>query len=168
MFTFHFRISSVLCFSTLLLGVVAVFLLSDGPLHAQTSARIPTLETQHSQAGVIATDVHWGLAEQLGDTEYLGQMLLSDYQSVDTNKGTVKSKEQILAGAAKRKGTSAAAAQKKIDDYKKAHPYDMTVLLHGDLAILNSYDPAKGVKDGVESVDIFVYTGGRWHGIYSQ
>lgn len=143
-------------------------LLAGAALHAQASGGVASLETKHTKAGVIATDEHWGLAEQLGDTGYLAQMLLPEYQSVDTTKGTVHTKEEILRGASRRTGTSLAAAQQKMDDYKKAHPYGTTVVIRGDIAILNFYDLAKGAKNGVTSVDIFIYSGGRWHGVYSQ
>lgn len=151
--------------NTLLFGAVLLATLS---VHAQTTVPTPQAETRHTAAGVIATDEHWGLAEQLGDTDYLGSMLLPDYQSVDIHTGAAHNREQILHGAAKRRGTPLADARKKIDDYRKAHPYGTTVVIHGDIAILDFYDLAKGPKSGITSVDIFVYTGGRWRGIYSQ
>jgi hypothetical protein len=148
--------------------MVATMLLATAFMSAAASAAVPSIETRHNEAGVRATDEHWGLAEQLGDTAYLGQMLLPEYQSVDTTKSAAHSKEEILQGAAKRTGTSLAVAKQKLDDYRKAHPYGTSVVMHGDIAVLNFYDLAKGAKNGVTSVDVFIYSGGRWRGFYSQ
>ncbi|MEP7098382.1 MAG: hypothetical protein ABI748_12020, partial [Dokdonella sp.] len=89
--------------SFLLASMVACVLVI--PARAQDSASAKASETQQNEAGAIATDDHWSLAEGTGDIAYLDQMLLPEYRSVNTD-GTAYSKEQIVKGAAKRSGTS--------------------------------------------------------------
>jgi hypothetical protein len=124
-------------------------------------------ETQHTEAGVIAVDEHWSVAEMTGDTDWLDQMLLPEYRSVN-NDGTVHAKAAIVAGAAKRKGADLAKAKQEFADYQKQHPYGTAVAMHGDTAIITFYDPTLGPQKGVKSSDIFVYLDGRWHAMYSQ
>lgn len=151
--------------SFLLASVVACVLAS--PARAKDSTPANAKETQRTEAGAIAADEHWSLAEGTGDIAYLDQMLLPEYRSVNTD-GTAYSKEQLVKGAAKRSGTSVATAMAKMAAYKQAHPYGTSVVLHDNLAILSFYDPALGAQKGVASSDVLVYTDGRWHAIYSQ
>lgn len=137
------------------------------PARAQESGPSSAAEMQRTEAGVTATDNHWSLAEYTGDTAYLDQMLLPQYQSVNVD-GTAHSKAQILAGAAKGRGTDLATANGKFAAYRSAHPYGTTVTIHDNTAIATSYDQALGAQKGVKSSDIFVYENGRWHAIYSQ
>ena len=134
-----------------------------GPVKAQDSAA----ETRRTEAGVIATDEHWSLAEMTGDTSYLDQMLLAQYESVNDD-GTAHSKAQIVAGAAKRSGTDLATANSKLAAYRKAHPYSTSVAIHDNTAVVTYYDPMQGTQTGIKSADIFVYENGRWHAMYSQ
>ncbi|WP_233511154.1 nuclear transport factor 2 family protein [Dyella psychrodurans] len=124
-------------------------------------------ETQHSEAGVMAVDNHWSIAEMTGDTDWLDQMLLPEYRSVG-NTGTVHPKAAIVAGAAKRKGTDLAKAKLEFATYQKEHPYGSAVVIHGDTAVITFYDPSLGPDKGVKSSDVFVYVDGHWHAIYSQ
>ena len=135
-------------------------------LHAQETPAAAD-ETQHTEAGVMAVDVHWSLAELTGDTDWLDQMLLPEYRSVG-NDGTVHAKTAILAGAAKRKGTDLATAKQTFADYQKQHPYGTAVTMQGDTAVITFYDLALGPQKGIKSSDIFIYTDGRWHAMYSQ
>jgi hypothetical protein len=135
-------------------------------LHAQETSAAAD-ETQHTQAGVMAVDAHWSVAEMTGDTNWLDQMLLPEYRSVN-NDGTVHAKAAILAGAAKRKGTDLAKAKQDFADYQKQHPYGTAVTVQGDTAIITFYDPTLGPQKGVKSSDIFVYLDGHWHAMYSQ
>jgi hypothetical protein len=132
--------------------------------HAQDAA---VDETQHSEAGVIAVDNHWSIAELSGDTDWLDHMLLADYRSVG-NSGAVHSKAEIVAGAAKRKGTDVAKARLDFATYQKEHPYGTAVELQGDTAIITFYDTSLGPDKGVKSSDVFVYIDGHWHAMYSQ
>jgi hypothetical protein len=133
------------------------------PAKAQDSA----VETQRTEAGVMATDDHWSLAEMTGDTAYLEQMLLPQYESVNDD-GSAHSKAQIVAGAAKRSGTDIATANSKLSAYRKEHPYSSTVAIHDNTAVATFYDPARGPQKGIKSADIFVYADGHWHAMYSQ
>lgn len=152
--------------TSFLLASMVVCVLT-GPARAQDSTSATANETQRTAAGAIATDDHWSLAEGTGDIAYLDQMLLPEYRSVDAD-GTAYSKEQLLRGAAKRSGTSVATAMAKIAAYKRAHPSGTSVAIHDNTAILSFYDSALGAQKGIRSSDIFVYTDGRWHAIYSQ
>ena len=132
-------------------------------VRAQDSA----VETQRTEAGVIATDDHWSLAEMTGDTAYLKQMLLPQYESVNDD-GSVHSKTQIIAGAARRSGTDVTTANSKLAAYRKAHPYSSNVAIHDNTAVVTYYDPARGAQEGIKSADIFIYANGHWHAMYSQ
>ena len=134
-----------------------------GPVKAQDSAT----ETQRTEASVIATVDHWSLAEMTGDTAYLEQMLLPQYESVNDD-GTAHSKAQIVAGAAKRSGTDVATANSKLAAYRKDHPYSSAVAIHDNTAVVTYYDPAQGAQKGIKSADIFIYANGHWHAMYSQ
>ena len=136
-------------------------------VRAQDAIPNPAVESQPTAAGAIATDHHWSLAEETGDTAFLDQLLLPEYRSV-SNDGTAHSKERIVAGAAKRRGTDTASALRTLAAYRKAHPYGTSTVLRGNLAILSFYDPELGPQKGVESSDVLVYIDGHWHAIYSQ
>ncbi len=41
-------------------------------------------------------------------------------------------------------------------------------LIQGNTAILTFYSRTPGAEKGVKSCDIFLYSGGSWHAIYSQ
>jgi hypothetical protein len=145
---------------------MATYLLMS-PLKAQDSMSGAAAETQRTEAAVIATVDHWSLAEMTGDTAYLDQMLLPQYESVNDD-GTVHSKAQIVAGAAKRSGTDIATANSKLAAYRKAHPYSSNVAIHDNTAVVTYYDPARGAQEGIKSADIFIYANGHWHAMYSQ
>ena len=134
---------------------------------AQDANHAAADETQRSEAGVMAVDRHWSIAELSGDTAWLDQMLLPEYRSVG-NRGNAHSKQAILAEAATRKGTDVAKAQLEFTTYQKEHPYGSAVAIHGNTAIVSFYDPALGPQEGVKSSDIFVYVDGHWHAMYSQ
>ena len=156
---------------TRLAAITAIALLAClvVPLHtmAAGAAQASADETQQTEAGVMATDTHWSLAEMTGETAWLDQMLLPEYRSVGNN-GMVHAKEAILAGAAKRKGTSLEQAKLKFAEYQRQHPYGSAVVVHGDTAVISFYDPTLGPQNGVKSSDVFLYVDGHWHALYSQ
>jgi len=135
--------------------------------YAQDSASATADENQRSEAGVLAVEDHWSMAELTGDTAYLDQMLLPEYRSVNTD-GTAHSKAAIVSGAAKRKGTDPAKATLQLATYRKESPYDTAVALHDNTAVVSFSDPKLGEQKGVKSSDIFIYTDGHWHAMYSQ
>jgi hypothetical protein len=136
-------------------------------VHAQDAMATHADETQRTEAGVMAVDRHWSIAELSGDTEWLNQMLLPEYRSI-SDDGTAHSKEAIVAGAMKRKGTDLAKAEDTFASYGKEHPYASAVVIHDTTAIISFYDPTLGPQKGVKSSDIFVYLDGHWHAMYSQ
>ncbi|MBE1159088.1 nuclear transport factor 2 family protein [Dyella acidiphila] len=158
--------------SMLLMGVLVAALLAVAvhyprTIDADAGDAANADETAHSEAGVLALEQHWSIAEMAGDTGWLEQMLAPGFRSV-SNDGSVHDKQAIVAGAAKRKGTSLAQAQRQFADYQQQHPYGSAVLIQGDTAVVSFYDPALGPQKGVKSADIFVYADGGWHAFYSQ
>lgn len=144
-----------------------VFQLHTMKVHAQDTMAANADETQRTEAGVMAVDHHWSLAEMTGDTNWLNQMLLPEYRSI-SNDGSAHAKDAIVAGALKRKGTDMAKAQLEFVTYGKEHPYGTAVVIHDNTAIVSFYDPALGPQKGVKSSDIFLYLDGHWHALYSQ
>ena len=142
-----------------------VFCLLVGPVKAQDS--MSAAETRRTEAGVIATDEHWSLAEMTGDTAFLDQLLLPEYHSVSDN-GVAHSKAQIVADAATRRGTDLATANSRLAANRKAHPYGTSIVVRDNTAIVTFYDPAIGVQKGIKSSDVFVYAEGHWRAVYSQ
>jgi hypothetical protein len=137
-------------------------------VHAAAAGRAAAVdETARTAAAVMAVDQHWSDAETGGDTAWLEQMLLPEYRSVNS-KGVATPKAAIVAHAARNRGLDKDKQKQMVDAWRKAHPSESKVLLHGDTAIVTFYDPAQGPQLGVRSVDVFMYEGGRWHALYSQ
>lgn len=150
------------------LFLMSALALSIGPSISQAQAARAAREAQKTVAAVKAVDDHWGEAENHGDTTYLKQLLLPGYRSVGAD-GVAHSRSQILAGAAKR--IDPAASARAVADsvtYVTAHPSGVSVLLHGNTAVLSFYSRKLGPEKGVKGSDIFVYAGGHWHAIYSE
>ena len=143
----------------------ALALVAAIPAHAWDLAPPGANEHEQSEAGVRATEDHWSLAELTGQTDWLESMLMPGYRSVDSN-GTAHSKERIVAGAAKNKGSTDGKA--KLDAYMKDHPSGTSVVVHGNIAVVSFYDLSLGPDKGVKSSDVFLYEGGAWHAAYSQ
>ena len=143
----------------------ALALVAAIPAHAWDLAPPGANEHEQSEVGVRATEDHWSLAEVTGQTDWLESMLLPGYRSVDAN-GSAHSKERIVAGAAKNKGSTDGKA--KLDAYMKEHPSGTSVVVHGNIAVVSFYDLSLGPDKGVKSSDIFLYEGGAWHAAYSQ
>lgn len=129
---------------------------------AATATNGPADETAHTSAAVVAVDDHWLRAEEDGDTAWLDAMLMPGYRSISAS-GEVLDKARLLAGARKNRGSD--AMRKQVAAWQKAHPTRTSVVMHGDVAILSFSDPKTG---RVLSSDIFVYTRGGWHALYSQ
>jgi len=144
-----------------------VFSLPTRPAHAQDIVPTSADESQQTQAGVMAVENHWTLAEWTGDTAWLDRMLLPEYRSVNDD-GAAHPKEAIVAGAAKRRGTSVDEAKLKWAAYQREHATGSAVVMHGNTAIVSFYDTTLGPQKGVRSADIFVYLDGHWHALYSQ
>lgn len=149
---------------TIFLATLAA--LSVAATRSDAQAAAPSIETQPTAAGAIATDQHWSRAEIYGDTVFLNTLLLPGYRSVG-HDGVAHSREQIIAGAAKQ-GRDTVAAIAAVTAYRKAHPYGTQVVLHGNAAVLSFYSPALGAEKGVRSSDILLFEDGRWHALYSQ
>ncbi|HWU77763.1 MAG TPA: nuclear transport factor 2 family protein [Rhodanobacter sp.] len=122
-------------------------------------------ETARTEAAVIAVDQHWMEAELGGDTAWLDHMLLPEYRSVGAD-GAVHPKAALMAHAAKNRGND--HERHEVEAWLKTHKSGTSVVIHGDIAILTFYDPAPGAAKDVRSSDIFVYSNGGWHALYSQ
>jgi hypothetical protein len=155
--------------ATLVAAVLAAAVLHPHAIdaHAQDTMTGMVDETQRSDAGVMAVDDHWSIAELSGDTVWLDQMLLPEYRSVG-NDGAVHTKAAIVAGAAKRKGTDPAKAKLEFATYRKEHPYGSAVAIQGGTAVVTFYDTTLGPEKGIKSSDVLVYIDGHWHALYSQ
>src|SRR5690348_14229445 len=111
--------------------------------HAMAAARDGAVdETARTAAAVMAVDQHWSDAETDGDTAWLEQMLLPEYRSVN-NKGVATPKAGIVAHAAKSRGLGKDKQKQMVEAWRKAHPSESKVVLHGDTAIITFYDPAR-------------------------
>jgi hypothetical protein len=121
----------------------------------------------HTAAAVEATSKAWSLAEYEGDTKALTNLLEPGYVSVSPD-GTAHSRQQLIEGAAKRKGLDRQAAQAKIDSYLAAHPSQTHVEFFGDTAVASYLSSGGKAPGAVESSDVFVFKRGAWHAIYSQ
>jgi hypothetical protein len=144
---------------------VLVLGVSPGAASAAKLAPPGANERDKSEAGVRATEDHWQLAEETGDTDFLAGMLAAEYRSVNPD-GSVHAKEAIIAGAAKNRGSD--EAKRKTEAYLEAHPSGTRVTMHGDVAVVSFFDPALGPDKGIRSSDIFQYVDGAWHAEYSQ
>ena len=122
-------------------------------------------ETAHTAAAVMAVDQHWLEAEENGDAAWLDGMLLPEYRSVGM-AGTSATKGAIVAHAAKNRGSQAMKHQ--VAAWQQAHPVEQQVTMQGDTAILSFVSSAPATKGKLYSSDVFVYTDGRWHALYSQ
>jgi len=149
-----------------LMGLAVLVLGAEMTLAATFAASATEVdETGRNEAAVIAVDQHWLDAELDGDSTWLDALLLPEYRSVGAD-GTVHAKAAILAHAAKNRGND--AERRKVQAWLKAHPSGQAVAICGDTAILTFYDPKLGPIHGVRSSDVFVYSAGRWHALYSQ
>lgn len=128
-------------------------------------AASPVDETARTRDAVKAVDAHWMQAEISGDTVWLDAMLLPEYRSIGAD-GKVLTKAVLLKHAAKNRGSD--AMRKKVEAWRKAHPSEQSVVLHGNVAVLSFHDPGHGPDATVHSSDIFVYENGHWHALYSQ
>jgi len=137
-------------------------------MFAAAAPALAAPEPKTKQA-VIAADEAWGEAEMTGDTQFIGQLLLPGYASINPD-GTIHDRAAILASAGKRTGNKAAIAEMKAksDAWKAAHPHHGDVSIFGDTAVLKWVSDKPGAGEPVSSCDIFVYRGGHWHAIYSQ
>jgi hypothetical protein len=121
-------------------------------------------ETQHTEAALRAIVEHWTEAEVSGDVAYLDQLLAPEYRSINA-KGVSLVRATLLDHA--RRNTGSAEARKRVEDWKRDHPTDERVTIHGDVAIVSYFDPKLGADSSIRGGDVFVYEGHRWRAIYS-
>lgn len=131
-----------------------------------TSHPTPDVERQMTVAGATAVEAHWSRAEIDGDTSYLEQLLVPGYRSVNAD-GSIHRKSAIVAGAG-RNGTRRAAAAAAADSFLKVHPARTSLLLYGNTAIATFVSLVPSQHEVVRGVDVFAFTDGRWHALYSQ
>lgn len=116
-------------------------------------------------AAVRAVEDHWTRAETDGEIAYLDQLLLPEYRSVSPD-GSVHPKPAIIAGA-KRQAANPAAALAAVDSFRKAHPSRTDVALHGNTAVVTFVSLVPASHEGIRGADVFVFTDGAWHALYS-
>ena len=152
-----------IAFAALLFSSSAVLAASGNFTHSFSATNAKP--DQKTEAAVIAADERWSQAEASGDVAYIDQLLLPDYRSVNPD-GTVHNKSAILSSAKKSIGSNERAVA--VEKWRAQHPSGTSVVLHGDTAILTFYLKTLGPVKGIMSCDIFVYSGGHWHALYSQ
>lgn len=135
------------------------------PARAYAQAANPAAEREMTVAAVRAVEDHWDRAELDGDTAYLDQLLLPTYRSVSPD-GSVHPKAAIIAGA-KKNAANRAVAQAAADSFRKAHPSRTDVVLQGNTAVITFVSLIPSSHDAIRGADIFVFTDGAWHAIYS-
>jgi hypothetical protein len=139
---------------------------APAPSPAVRSAAAPTSadETEHTEAALRAIVEHWTDAEVSGDVAYLEQLLAPEYRSVSA-KGASHTRAMLLDHA--RHNTGSAKARKQVEDFRREHPTEKSVVIHGDLAIVSYFDPELGVDSSIRGSDVFVYESHRWRAVYS-
>lgn len=111
---------------------------------------------------MVAVDDHWPRAEEDGNTAWLDAMLMPGYRTVGAD-GKVGTKAMLLAGAKKNRDSD--KMRKQVQVWQKTHPTRASVLMPGDTALVTFADPATG---RIRSSDLFIYTHGGSHALYSQ
>lgn len=134
---------------------------------AEAAEDQPKVVDEHlrTEGAIWAVEEHWSQAEATGDTAFLSQFLLADYRSI-TADGRTHLRDSIIAGAAKRRVTS--AGLEELRAYRDSHPTRKTVVMVGDMAIVTFHDANQDMTHDVRSSDVLVYRGGSWHAVYSQ
>jgi hypothetical protein len=120
----------------------------------------------HTEAAVLAADDDWLAAELRGDPKALDARLMPTYRDVSP-EGRTRTKQDLLASAAKHPNKVTTAPPQAGADYRAQHPSVEHVLMEGDTAILQFESPKPGEQGIVRSIDVFVYKDGRWRGLYS-
>jgi hypothetical protein len=141
------------------LSAAAVFTLTLSALAAPGAKPEPK-----TAAAVIAADEGWTKAEETKDVAYVNNLLLPDYRSISAD-GSVHDKAAILAHMQTNTSADRTAA---VEKWRAAHPYETSAVITGDIAVLTFHLKAQAPEKGIMSSDIFVYSDGQWHAIYSQ
>lgn len=121
-------------------------------------------ENEKTEAGAKADDDYWLHAEADGDADFLERLLLG-YRSIGPY-GVVLSRERIIAGTAKNKGSD--DAKEKSTVWRKANPPETAMVRHGDVAVVSFYDSMLEPYKGVPPSDILIYENSGRHSVYSQ
>ena len=135
---------------------------------ATTPAASPADENRHDEAALRAIVDHWTRAERDGDVAYLSQLLAPEYRSVGTT-GEAHARAALLEHAERNQRSAEAREERRRagEEYLRAHPTEVSVVIHGPLGIVSYYNPKRGLDHSVRGSDGFVYEGNRWHAIYS-
>jgi hypothetical protein len=134
---------------------------------AYRASALDAVVEPHTEAAVRAADDDWLAAELRGDLKALDARLMPSYRDV-TPEGKVHTKQDLLAGVAKHPDKVVTTPLQAAADFRAQHPVVEHVLIEGDTAILQ-FESTKPEEQGViRSVDVFVYKGGRWRGLYSS
>jgi len=143
-------------------SLLAAALAAVSIFSATQSSHAQAAEEPHTAGAVIAADKAWSVAEETGDVAFVEALLLPEYRSISPD-GSVHDRAAIVAST--RKATPERAAM--IEKYMAEHPFDMTVAISGDTAVL-TFTVKGDDKKRVRSCDIFVYRENHWHALYSQ
>lgn len=148
--------------------IVCTVLLCAGalPLVAQ-DCRTILGKQKPDVASIKRAEDRWSQAYTQGGTEYLECLLTPDYVSVSA-KGVPRDKATIVSGAQKNAQQNKGKSEAK----SKALPDlpEPKIQLYGNTAVVQSSlatDP-NGKYPAMYSSDVFAFTDGAWHAIYSQ
>jgi hypothetical protein len=150
--------------SRYLLLIIGMLAFTAAPAN-RIFASEPVVEP-HTEAAVLAADDDWLSAELRGDLTALDLRLMPAYRDV-TLEGKVYSKQDLLAHAAKRPNKVTTPPVQAAAEFRAKHPEIEHVLIEGDTAIVQ-FESTKPEEQGIiQSIDVFVYEGGHWRGLYS-
>ena len=111
---------------------------------------------------VQAAESTWVQAHLDLDLETIANLMAEDYQRID-DRGRLQTKETVLA-----------AYQREYRHWDQAESDQLSVQIHGDLAILIGRWQARGENQGVafdyaaRFVSIYVHKQGRWKMLFEQ
>jgi len=131
------------------------------PLLAEDSCKVPELADQQKDAATVEKlESAFATAFLKGDTDFEKCLLLPNYAEV-SRSGKWRELSDELEGTAKNRGKNLSVTEMpKVD-----------VLMHGDVAIahgLFSFTSADGKTQNTRFSDVYVWTDGEWHVLFSQ
>jgi hypothetical protein len=145
-----------------LLLIVSLLLVASPALTATDSD-----ETEPTEAALRAVEDRWSRAEDDGDVRYLELLLAPEYRSIGANGESTTRAKLIERAARVKDATARAEAHKTSQAFMKAHPTELTVVVHGALGIVSFFNPQGGPDHAVRGTDVFVYEGHRWRAVYA-
>lgn len=144
---------------TLLAGLTLSF--CSIPLLAEDGCKVPELANQQKDAATVEKlESAFATASMKGDTDFEKCLLLPNYAEV-SRSGKWRELSGELEGTAKNRGKNLSVPEMP----------KVEVLMHGDVAIahgLFTFTSADGKTQNTQFSDVYVWTDGEWHVLFSQ